>query len=130
MRSRRWISILAVIGVVLHAAAIVRHNAAMAAASLQYQELVAALSQICHGSGVGSGTLDASEVPYVPRPTDAQNGCPICSGLASAFPLDAPPAATALVLSPEELVYPARSNRPQGVSYAVCPPARGPPQVA
>ena len=66
MRSRSWVSILAVLGVLLHAGAIVRHNAAMAAASLQYQALVAGLSQICHGAGTGtgtgSGTLYASEL--------------------------------------------------------------------
>jgi hypothetical protein len=130
MRSRSWVSILAVLGVLLHAGAIVRHNAAMAAASLQYQALVAGLSQICHGAGTGSGTLDASELPYVPRPNDAQNGCPICSGLSPAVALAAPSAVVALVLPSASISFHPQSDIVQGSGHAVCPPARGPPTTA
>ena len=128
MRSRRWVSILAVLGVLLHAGAIVRHNAAMASASLQYQALVAGLGQICHGTGTGA--LDAAELPYVPRPSDAQNGCPICSGLSPAVSLDAPPAVAVPVLVSAVISFHRQSNVAQGSGYAVCPPARGPPAVA
>lgn len=128
MRSRRWISILAVLGVLLHAGAIVRHNAAMAAASLQYQALVAGLSQICHSTG--SGTLDASEVPYVPRPSDAQNGCPICSGLGQVVALSAPACSVIPLTQAEPAFLPANAQCLADSGHAVCPPARGPPALA
>ena len=87
MRSRKWISILALLGVLLHAGAIVRHNAAMTGATFQYQALLTGLAQICHGSTTAATSLAAAELPFVPQPTDAQNGCPICSGLSAAVAL-------------------------------------------
>lgn len=128
MRSRNWISVLAVLGVLLHAGALVRHNAAMAGAGLEYQALLAGLTQICHGSG--TGTLDASELPYVPRPNDAQNGCPICSGLGPAVALGAPPAALALVLAPASSCVFFEVHRAPAATHLPHPPARGPPQAA
>ena len=89
MRSRKWISVLALLGVLLHAGAIVRHNAAMTGATFQYQALLTGLAQLCHGSTTGD-VLAAAELPYVPKPTDAQNGCPICSGLSPAVALVPP----------------------------------------
>ena len=128
MRSRKWISVLAVLGVLLHAGALVRHNAAMASAALEHQALLASLTQICHGGG-GGGTLDTSELPYVPRPNDAQNGCPICSGLASAIALAAPSAGLTLVLAPAAPDFAVEVHRAPGAAYYLHPPARGPPQV-
>ena len=65
MRSRGWISLLALLGVFLHAGSVVRHNAVMTGAALQYQALVDGLAQLCHG-GTNSGAL--AEPPYVPPP--------------------------------------------------------------
>ena len=39
MRSRRWIALVALLGVLLHAGAIVRHHGVMLGATLQYQAL-------------------------------------------------------------------------------------------
>jgi hypothetical protein len=128
MRSRKWISVLAVLGVLLHAGALVRHNAAMAGAALEYRALLAGLTQICHGSG--AGTLDASELPYVPPPNDAQNGCPICSGLGPAIALGAPPQALALVLAPASSSVFFEVHRAPAATHLPHPPARGPPQAA
>ena len=86
MRSRKWISVLALLGVLLHAGAIARHNAAMTGATFQYQALLTDLAQLCHGSTAGD-VLARAELPYVPKPTDAQNGCPLCSGLSPAIAL-------------------------------------------
>lgn len=129
MRRSRWISILALIGVLLHAGAIVRHNAAMTGANLQYQALLTGLAQLCNSATSGK-VLAAAELPFVPKPTDAHNGCPICSGPSPAVALPAPEFQAGL-FAPAE----APSFRPDTVhladsSYAVCPPARGPPAVA
>lgn len=129
MRRRRWISILALMGVLLHAGAIVRHSAAMTGATFQYQALLSGLTQICHGSGTG-GVIDASDLPYLPRPSDAQNGCPICSGLNSAVALAVPQAEPVAVPLPATIVFQVATHCAPDSGHAVCPPARGPPAVA
>src|SRR6185295_19841617 len=80
MRMRKWIGVLALASVLLHAAALVRHNTVMTGANLQYQALVESLTQICHGSGVAGNTA-TTELPYIPPPSNSEHGCPICSGL-------------------------------------------------
>jgi len=129
MRSRKWISVLALLGVLLHAGAIVRHNAAMTGANLEYQSLVTGLSQLCHSATSGK-VLAAAEVPFVPKPTDAQNGCPICSGLSPAVALTAPKLDVTFVPAPAAIAFrpPTRCTPESG--HAVCPPARGPPAAA
>lgn len=127
MHRQRWISILALIGVLLHAGALVRHNAVMTGAALQYGTLLADLAQLCHG---GTTDTTSADLPYVPRPSDAQNGCPLCSGLAPVVALAAPELAvivrqhaSAAVFYPDTRTAPERSR-------AVHPPARGPPALA
>ena len=90
---RRVAAVLALFGVLLHAGASVRHQSVMLDAQRQHQALVTDLHALCNPGGA----VDAASVPYVPRPTDAQTGCPVCSGLASAFALVTP--SFALVLA-------------------------------
>lgn len=129
MRSRKWISVLALLGVLLHAGAIVRHIAAMTGANLQYQSLLAGLSQLCHSATSGK-VLAAAELPFVPKPTDAQNGCPICSGLSPAVALAAPELEVAFVSAPVAIAFHPDAPRTPASGHAVCPPARGPPATA
>lgn len=129
MRSRKWISILALFGVLLHAGAIVRHNATMTGATLQYQALLTGLAQLCHGSATAD-VLAASELPYVPRPSDAPSGCPICSGLNSAVALASPEPVATVVPHPTEVAFYPDTHCVREFGHAVCPPARGPPAVA
>jgi hypothetical protein len=129
MRRSRWISILALIGVLLHAGAIVRHNAAMTGANLQYQALLTGLSQLCHSATSGK-VLAAAELPFVPKPTDAQNGCPICSGLSPAVALPTPKLEVAVVPEAVAIAFRPGVRCTPDSSHAVCPPARGPPAAA
>jgi hypothetical protein len=129
MRARRWISIFALFGVLLHAGAIVRHNAAMTGAALQYQALVTGLAELCHGSGT-AGAAPVSDLPYIPRPSDAQNGCPICSGLSPLVALAAPAPASIFVPQAAGVAFVHHSHCAPVRGHAVCPPARGPPAVA
>ena len=129
MRSRKWISVLALLGVLLHAGAIARQSAAMTGATLQYHALLTGLAQLCHGSTTGDA-LAAAELPYVPRPSDAQNGCPICSGLSAAIALIAPEPAGIFVPPPVAMAFHADPHCVPHSGHAVCPPARGPPAVA
>lgn len=129
MRARKWISLFALFGVLLHAGAIVRHNAAMTGATFQYQALVTGLAEICHGSGAANA-IPPGDLPYVPRPSDAQSGCPICSGLATAVAVVAPALRWAPVTTPVKIVFHPSSHFVPEHGRAVHPPARGPPAVA
>jgi hypothetical protein len=108
MRLRQWISVVAMLGVLLHAAALVRHYGVMLAAHLQYQALVSDLSSICQGVATDVGNASA-DLPHVPKPSDAQNGCPICSGQT--------PASAVVAAAPIRF-------------HQSWPPARGPPPSA
>ena len=130
MRSRKWISVLALLGVLLHAGAIARHNAAMTGATFQYQALLTGLAQLCHSSTTGK-VLAAAELPYVPKPTDAQNGCPICSGLSPAIALaPAPSLKSFSFAAPAAVAFHPDTRCTPDSGHAVCPPARGPPAAA
>jgi hypothetical protein len=125
---RRLISFAVLLGVFMHAHALARHNGVMLDAHLQRASLVADLVLICHPSG--KGTVDPADLPDVPQPTDAQNDCPICSGLAHATALPPP------IFVPTYLVFLPAQPLPlpaiRGVEPACAwiPPARGPPSIA
>jgi hypothetical protein len=128
MRFRSAISILAAIGTLLHAGALVRHHALMLGILLQHHALVADLGVICHGS---AGTVAALErdIPSIPRPTDAENGCPLCLGMAPAFTLPVAYAVCTAVASDHQSW---RADAPDGAPSplrTLPPPSRGPPLI-
>jgi hypothetical protein len=128
MRLRGWISVFAMLGVLLHAGALVRHHGVMLGAVLQYHALVSDLAEFCHGADDASRS--PADLPSIPKPSDAKNGCPICSGQSPAFaviapaPLDVPAPATPGIY----WHFPAYSFATH--HHPVCPPARGPPALA
>jgi len=125
---RRAVSYLVVLGVLLHAAALVRHNAVMLNAHLLRGSLITDLHVLCNPSGTSS--VDPASLADVPVPTDAQNGCPVCSGLAFAVALLAPD------LTPHFIAFDPPHLRPMIVAAqrplprAILPPSRGPPTLA
>ena len=125
---RRLISLVVLLGVLVHAHALVRHNSVMLNAHLQRATLIADLLVICHPSG--TGTIDTASLPDVPRPTDVENNCPLCSGLGPAIALPPPDLAPYYVA-----FHPARPVPPTAVRVpeylrTFFPPARGPPRLA
>lgn len=128
MRKRSWISVLAVLGVLLHAGALVHHSAGMVGATLAHHALVSDLAQICHPGGA-AGAVPASDLPYIPKPADAQ-GCPLCSGLGHVFALPAPVPAAMFAPQAAARVFDRGSGPAPQPTHAVCPPARGPPALA
>ena len=127
MRVRRSIGLLAIICVLVHAAAIARHHAMVLDAHLQHGDLVTQLALICHASG-GSRQLPASDVPYVPPPSNASGDCPLCMGLhATVAILPADDCGSYLVLDgvSERIVFVGELIRPRLVHC--WPPSRGPP---
>lgn len=125
MRSRRLIGIIALLGVLVHAGALVRHNGMMLSALLQYQAIVADLTAMC----LGSGTITDTELPYLPKPTGAEFGCPICTGLVAAFALPASEPFSIVGPLPDTQGPPPRLVDMAGVERLGLPPARGPPAL-
>lgn len=122
---RRLMSFVVLLGVLLHAQALVRHNSVMLDAHLKRASLIADLLVICHPSG--TGTIDAASLPDVPRPTDAENDCPLCSGLGPAvalLPPDLTP--TYIAFLPAHPIPLPVVGRPE-LLRAFIPPATGPP---
>lgn len=128
MRKRRWIGILAVLGVLLHAGALVHHSAGMLGATLAHHALVSDLVQICHPGGA-TQAVPRSDLPYIPKPSDAQS-CPLCSGLGHAFALPAPQPAAIVLPQAAASVFDRSPLPVLQPTHAVCPPARGPPALA
>jgi hypothetical protein len=127
MRLRSLIRLIAVLGVLLHAGALVRHHGMMLGGHLQHQALLSDLAVLCHAGGdTGSST---AELPSIPAPTQSKSDCPVCSGQVSAFALAAPdlPQPPSRVAVVESWQIPAARGDPH--DHAVCPPARGPPAV-
>lgn len=127
MRWRRFINLVALIGVLVHAGMIVRHHQVMLDAHLERQDLVNALGVICHGSGQATAPFDA-ELPSVPLPSDNQNKqCPLCAGMVPAIALAAAVECGVplkfRIAAPQIVRYQARPIAIIGVR----PPTRGPP---
>lgn len=125
---RRMISFVVLAGVLLHAHAFVRHNGVMLDAHLQRSALIAGLLVICHPGETGA--IDAASLPDIPRPSDAQNNCPICSSLGTAWALPAHnPVPAHIAFHPaERSALPAR--RGAELLRTFIPPARAPPGIA
>lgn len=123
---RRWIGILAVVGVLAHAAAVVRHHGSMLGDVLNpaVAALAADLSTICHfdPEDAGIGTTSPSH--------NGAKHCPLCSGLASAFALP-PPSGWQIPEPPAAAgVYLVRPDQRVEQLKRIRPPGRGPPALA
>ena len=126
MHLRRWISVVAAVGMLAHTVAVVRHDGAMLSALLQLPRLTADLARICHGGEAMGPSLGGAQSPY-----DAQANCPICSGLGPLFFVlpfarvprrgDDLPAAGASLFA---------SQAVSAAGLALRPPVRGPPLPA
>lgn len=130
MSLRKWICVVATLGMLLHAGAFVRHALAMATpTSASELALIADLGVICHSDQGGDATASADLPPPASKP-DQSSKCPMCLGLAAAFalpsmagellpPATGPPARVAIV---QDYIVLSRGS-------ALPPPARGPPRA-
>ena len=64
MHLRRWISVVAAVGMLAHTIAVVRHDGAMLSALLQLPRLTADLARICHGGEAMGPSLGGAQSPY------------------------------------------------------------------
>ena len=129
-RRKRIVCWLALIGVLLNAALVVRHNARMLETRLAPQSLEAALTVICHG-GSEAPSDTAGVLPGSPaRAPGGMGECPICMGSCPAVAMLAQP----LLIAPIAITA---SERVATISEAIArriadvlPPPRGPPHIA
>lgn len=121
MRLRPLVTLFAALSMLLHAAAIIRHHTVMVRAEIQYQDLAHSFSHMC----LPGATQD--EAPTIPRPTNAEFGCPICAGVAPLFVLSTTTFSLALGES-VTLDQPAVLTSPIfAILKWLQPPARAPP---
>lgn len=132
MFPRRVIAVLALLGVLLHSAAVVRHHALMTA-RLSEAALVAMLSElgvICHTETAQDNQSGTAAGDGRSAPGNAGQSCPICSGLASLF-LISPPAGPIVALSlPLGAAYDPEPDQRITQFKRIRPPGRGPPSLA
>jgi Protein of unknown function (DUF2946) len=123
---RKFVGLLAIFGVLLHAGLIVRHNSSMVASQLDVSPSFA--SFICHGDG--SETQFKTDVGSVPgEERDSRDGtCPLCAGFGSAVAVLAQPSSIG------HIHRATKSLRVAVVAEVVArrmagdrPPTRGPP---
>jgi len=126
MRVRTWTAIVALLGVLLHAGALVCHHG-IVLSTLLLEQALASDASFCRG---GADPASPTGLPGSPKPSDAQSSCPVCAGQAPAFAL----AATDLPTVPLRFAVMARWCEPERINpalrHAVCPPPRGPPASA
>ena len=84
MIHRRLVSLLAIVGMLLHAGLFVRHNAMMLGAALDGAVLADAFDEICVGKPNSPATPDAG---HPQNPGDQRSHCPDCLAFAGAVAL-------------------------------------------
>lgn len=127
MRTRHWVSIVAVVSVLLHAGLLVVHNTAMLAAMTQPASVLE-FSAIC--SNGHATKLTPAQNPGLPVPAKNASHCPACIGAApvvavlgdDAWQYHAPPVAAA--------EFPVLADSGASRSGAALPPVRAPPSHA
>lgn len=132
---RRWVTALAILGVLLHAAMLVRHGVTRIGQEQQALTLSEAgppgnldFSLICHSPKADSASLGK----LLPQgaPPAGNKDCPICSGLCAAAVMPAPLITMSLVLRLDfQHRWPPRDLRVETLKQ-VRPPGRGPPAFA
>jgi hypothetical protein len=121
---RRLLSLLAIIGVLLHAGFFVRHNAMIVGAALDQAALSDIFSEICSGK---PGSPTSPDATYPRNHGNPESHCPDCLAFAGAVAL------LPTVFVNYDAIYSIRSDAlisPQVVSQnglVLWPPGQGPP---
>lgn len=138
---RRIVSLIALFSVMLHAYALVGHNAMMVQASLSLPATSSAqssilaqidsLSIICRANsgydfdGAQSASIDQQNPGQ--KHNNASSSCPVCSGIAIAHAVVPPPLVVMHRLRGYSVIEPSAHVAITHLARAALPPARGPP---
>jgi hypothetical protein len=121
---RRWLSFVAILGVLMHAGLFVHHNAVMLGAALDGAALAEAFGEICHGRLGSPQSVD----PALPLSPDSVGcHCPDClgSGGINAVLPSAPSFYLIFSLVKSDTRF--RTARMALTDFALWPPGQGPP---
>lgn len=144
---RRIVSLVALLSVMLHAYALVGHNAmmmraftptpattiAMTAAQSSIFAQIDYLSIICRANGGydADGAQSASRNNQKPgqKHNQGSSSCPVCSGIAMAHAVSPPPLVVMQLLRGYSVIEPSAHVAITHLARAALPPARGPPSL-
>ena len=140
---RRIVSFVALLSVMLHAYALVGHNAMMLRSSTSTQAATAAqssifaqidlLSIICRANGGydadGSQSVSGSNQKPGQKHNKGSSSCPVCSGIAMAHAVIPPPLVVVHLLRGYSVIEPSAHVAITHLARAALPPARGPPSL-
>ena len=133
-RIRTLLTMLAIAGVLVHAALLVRHGSMMLQRHAADLSLTAALAMICHGNDEQASPSSSSNLPEIPPPSDGQRSgtgdCPLCSGMTTAAAIPSEPAALLCLVRFTSLRIVIVSETIADRMAARRPPARAPPLQA
>jgi hypothetical protein len=140
---RRSVGIVAIVGVLLHALALVHHHAIMVANALPSATPAAAAPRIaaafpfgnvpiCRGNGTSALDDAAPGAPGEDSPSPAQRPlpCPVCSGSAAVYAIAPSPLAFLSPAAAGAPGFPTPAEHPHEATPAAHPPARAPPLSA
>lgn len=131
-RCGRLLSLLALLGVLLHAQALVRHVLLAAAHSVSVENaaLIADLGVICHAPADAEAIDAPSSTPGSPAsPKDKVSSCPVCAGLLSLHALQPPTLDISFQQCRSAPVRIASAQNGKVLPRYLRPPGRGPPTV-
>jgi hypothetical protein len=130
MSLRRFLAVIALLGVLVHAAAIPRHNAMLLGVTLKQIAETAALAAVGVPAEASQGVIcRANSGGTAPGAPSGSSLCPICIGGAPAHALPASPPLIVLALRFEPLEPVAHRDMRRVQLRLYRPPARGPPLV-
>lgn len=130
---RRLVLVLALLGVLVHAAALARHVVLVATRGAVTMEaaLLADLGVICHVPAAwdASGSEPVGLQPSQPseQPGGGQKSCPLCAGLASLHILPPPDFALLPVQRAQHVAQIAGEDQRRTFQRRIRPPGRAPP---
>ena len=127
MIRRQLVSLLAIIGMLLHAGLFVHHNAMMLEAALDRAVLADAFNEICFGKSNSPAIPDAG---HPQNEGDPQSHCPDCLGFAGAVALLSTTSVNydARYLIASDTLFSSQVVSTDGL--LLWPPGRGPPLPA
>lgn len=124
MKRSRYMLVLALLGVLLNAALVVRHNSRMLDASLASHVLDADLKFICQNGSEAPALPDSDQAP-----SPGMGECPICMGVCPAVAILSQPLSIApVIIRASERVVVIGEIITRRLA-AVRPPQRGPPLI-
>jgi len=133
MSLRLWVSVIALLGVLAHAAAIPRHNAIMLASAIEAADKQAALAAVGEKPDAIAGLMcraDTGAGKDGPSAPGKSGSCPICMGVAPAHAILS--ACQPVIAAPFAVVMTRVVVRDMRIVQQKLyrPPARGPPDAA